>query len=45
MMRKSGKAKLVVPSSLGYKGVEKRAYNIPPYSPLIIELTLEDISK
>ncbi len=45
MMRKSGKAKLVIPSSLGYKGVEKRAYNIPPYSPLIIELSLEDISK
>ncbi len=45
MMRKSGKAKLVIPSSLGYKGVEKRAYNIPPYSPLIIELTLEDITK
>lgn len=45
MMRKSGKAKLIIPSDLGYKGVEKRAYNIPPYSPLIIELTLEDIKK
>jgi len=45
MMRKSGKAKLVIPSSLGYKEVEKRAFNIPPYSPLIIELTLEDITK
>ncbi len=45
MMRKNGKAKLVIPSSLGYKGVEKRAYNIPPYSPLIIDLTLEDIKK
>ncbi|RLD90903.1 MAG: hypothetical protein DRJ09_02740 [Bacteroidetes bacterium] len=45
MMRKSGKAKLIIPSSLAYKGVEKRAFNIPPYSPLIIELTLQDITK
>ncbi len=45
MMRKNGKAKLIIPSSLGYKGVEKKAFNIPPYSPLIIDLTLEDITK
>jgi len=43
LMRKGGKAKLIIPSSLGYKGVEKKEFNIPAYSPLIIELSLEDI--
>ncbi len=43
LMRKGGKAKLIIPSSLGYKGVEKKSFNIPPYSPLIIELEIVDI--
>lgn len=45
LMRKGGKAKLIIPSKLGYKGVEKKAFNIPPYSPLIIELEVMDIRK
>ena len=43
LMRKGGKAKLIIPSKLGYKGVEKKSYHIPAYSPLIIELELTDI--
>jgi FKBP-type peptidyl-prolyl cis-trans isomerase len=42
MMKKGGTAKLIIPSKLGYKGVAKKAYNIPAYSPLIIDLELLD---
>ena len=42
LMKKGETAKLIIPSKLGYKGVEKKAYHIPAYTPLIIELQLLD---
>jgi len=41
MMRKGGKAILIVPSSLGYG--EKDMGNIPPYSPLVFDVELVDV--
>lgn len=41
LMRKGGKAKLIVPSALGYR--EYGQGNIPPYTPLVFEVELIDI--
>ncbi len=43
MMRKEGKARLIIPSKLGYQDVEKKKYHIPAYSPLVEEVELVNI--
>lgn len=44
LLSKGGKAKLIIPSSLGY-GDGPAGNKIPPYSPLIFEVELVDIIK
>jgi len=43
LMAKGGKAKILLPSSIAYGG--RAAGPIPPYSPLLFEVELVDISK
>lgn len=42
MMKKGGKAKLIIPSSIGYG--ENSAGEIPPFTTLIFEIELLDIN-
>jgi FKBP-type peptidyl-prolyl cis-trans isomerase len=42
MMKKGGKAQLIVPSSLAYGPQGQR--NIPPYSPLVFDIELLDVT-